>query len=60
MIVGTLVGARHASVAGSSQQVLEPGSAFPRAAGAGGRTPLAHPAAFQRPGRVPVLLEHGL
>eukprot|EP00969_Alexandrium_andersonii_P022292 975727-Alexandrium_andersonii.AAC.1 len=60
MLVDALVGARHAGVARGSEQVLEPGTALFRVAGAGGRAPLTRSAALQAASRVAVLLEHGL
>eukprot|EP00969_Alexandrium_andersonii_P098762 4357867-Alexandrium_andersonii.AAC.1 len=60
MLVHTLVCARHARVAQSSEQAFDPGAALLRASGAGRRAPLPYSAALQAPGRVAVLLKHGL
>eukprot|EP00969_Alexandrium_andersonii_P070019 3090471-Alexandrium_andersonii.AAC.1 len=60
MLVHTLVCARHAHIAQSPEQGLDPGAALLRASGAGRRASLPYAAALQAPGRVAVLLEHGL
>eukprot|EP00969_Alexandrium_andersonii_P161230 7124946-Alexandrium_andersonii.AAC.1 len=60
MLVDTLVGTSHASVAQGPEQTLEPGSAFLGVAGSGSRTPLPHPATLQASSRVAVFLEHCL
>eukprot|EP00969_Alexandrium_andersonii_P332600 14698515-Alexandrium_andersonii.AAC.1 len=60
MLVDALVGARHAGITRGSEQVLKPGTAIFRVAGASGRAPLRRSAARQAAGRAAVLLEHGL
>eukprot|EP00969_Alexandrium_andersonii_P370747 15477995-Alexandrium_andersonii.AAC.1 len=60
MLIDTLVGARRARIAQTSEQALEPGAALLRAAGTGGRAPLSRSPAPQAPSCVAVPLEHGL